>query len=431
MTSRFKVHVSSLAVILLLALAFGALRWADAGAARGTSSAARLAQQGAEPRAWIPFAILGGMPTEVTREPAATLTMEATATVAETPSATVEATASATPTLWPTVTATATITPTKGPDIPPGCPQPRMLCQPCPGCTPTPYPAEGTPTICPFCRPRAAAVDTPDPARLPIGDGKLSSAPEAGKIWSCTTEFGGGGAFKDGPWIKADGTFDFTAKAVVDGAVEWPHRLSITLQGDRRVVSANDLPRHSTGTYPVGTRDDAYQYDRNPNRIAEQTVAWNLPALPAEAAAASCVGLGPVGIMLTGAYIFNGLDALGRDALAHEIQDGCQGHPERSGSYHYHSLSLCAEDPGEGHSGLVGYAIDGFGIFGRRGEEGLDLSSSQLDACHGHTHEIDWDGQRRTMYHYHATLDYPYTLGCYRGTPLRTGGGGGGRPPRP
>ncbi|HRA20026.1 MAG TPA: YHYH protein, partial [Anaerolineae bacterium] len=271
---------------------------------------------------------------------------------------------------------------------------------------------------------------TPDPANLPIGDGKLSSAPEVGKVWSCTTEFGGGGAFKDGPWIRGDGTFDFTAKAVVDGAVEWPSQLTITLAGAVRTVTGNDLPRHATGTYPVSPQDDAYQYDRNPNRIAAQTVSWSLPAVPEEAASASCVGLGPVGVMLTGAYVFNGLDALGRDAVAHEIQDSCQGHPERNGSYHYHSLSLCAEDAGDGHSALVGYALDGFGIFGRRGEDGRELASADLDACHGHSHEVDWDGQRRVMFHYHATLDYPYTVGCYRGTPIRAGGGGG-RPPRP
>lgn len=433
------IHASSLALlVLLLTLALGYGRWSAGDLAARPQTGARLAQDDATGGLLIPLALLGGMPTEVQGGGGEEPTSAASATVVETALPSPEIPASATPTLWPTpsLTATAAITPTEAaqtatPGIPRECPEPRVICAPCPGCTATPAAVEGTPTVCPVCRPRRSAVDTPDPARLPIGDGKLSSAPEVGKIWSCTTEFGGGGAFKDGPWIKVDGTFDFTAKAVVDGQVDWPHRLSISLQGDRRVVSGNDLPRHSTGTYPIQTRDDAYQYDRNPNRIAEQTVAWSLPALPQEATAPSCVGLGAIGIMLSGSYVFNGLDALGRDAVAHEIQDGCQGHPERNGSYHYHSLSVCADDPGSGHSGLVGYALDGFGIFGRRGEDGLELASSQLDACHGHTNEIDWDGQRRTMYHYHATLDYPYTVGCYRGTPLRTGGGGGGRPPRP
>ena len=36
------------------------------------------------------------------------------------------------------------------------------------------------------------------------------------------------------------------------------------------------------------------------------------------------------------------------------------------------------------------------------------MSNDQLDECHGHTHDF-------LGYHYHATIEYPYTVGCYRG----------------
>jgi len=58
-------------------------------------------------------------------------------------------------------------------------------------------------------------------------------------------------------------------------------------------------------------------------------------------------------------------------------------------------------------------------LFGVRGERGDSLTSDDLDACHGHTHEIGWDGRRVTTYHYHATHEHPYTLSCFRGTPVR------------
>ena len=32
----------------------------------------------------------------------------------------------------------------------------------------------------------------------------------------------------------------------------------------------------------------------------------------------------------------------------------------------------------------MGYAIDGFGIFGRYGDGGKALTSADLDECHGH-----------------------------------------------
>ena len=126
-------------------------------------------------------------------------------------------------------------------------------------------------------------------------------------------------------------------------------------------------------------------------------------------------------MLLTGSPVFNAVDAGGRDAVAHELQDGCQGHPEIRGQYHYHNLTSCIADPGTGHSALVGYAFDGFGIYGTRGEDGKQLTNAALDECHGHTHAIEWDGRSVVMYHYHATAEYPYTVGCARGTVVRPG----------
>jgi hypothetical protein len=256
-----------------------------------------------------------------------------------------------------------------------------------------------------------------DLTRLPLGDGKLSNAPKAGWIWPCHTEPDAGGAGRDGPWIKGDGTYDLTAKAVVPGSVSWPHRFSIQVQQGRRVFSSNDLPPHPTGLFPIPADSTAYQYDRNPNRISEQNIFLELPANPVIAAQPSCAP-GAVGILLSGVSLFNALDAPGRDAVAHETQDQCQGHPQVSGVYHYHSVSTCVEKsrPANAHSPLVGYMVDGFGIYGRYGEGGKLLTSADLDECHGHTHKIDWDGKPVTMYHYHATWDFPYTAGCMRGS---------------
>ena len=256
-----------------------------------------------------------------------------------------------------------------------------------------------------------------DLTKLPLGDGKISSAPALGQIWACRIDPGGGGAFQDGPWIdKANGTFDYTKKAVVSGQVTWTPHFVMRIEGDRRIFTSNDLPNHPTGTFPIPSSDAAFRYDRNPNQIREQSVMVSLPANPTAAATPNCAP-GAVGILLTGSVLFNALDAPGRDAIAHETQDSCQGHPQISGVYHYHWVTTCLDDKRltGGHSALVGYALDGFGIFGRFGEKGAPLSSSDLDACHGHTHAIPWDGKMVVMYHYHATFDFPYTIGCLRG----------------
>jgi len=291
---------------------------------------------------------------------------------------------------------------------------------------------------------RAHEEGGPDLTHLPLGDGKLSTAPKRGYIWACRVDPQGGGAYRNGPWIHADGTYDFTKKAVVSGQVKWLSRYNIALRGDRRAFTTNDLPSHPTGTFPIPQTDEAYQYDRNPNSIRAQDFDFDLPADPALAPSPTCAP-GAVGILITGSVLFNSLDAPGRDAVAHETQDACQGHPQPGGVYHYHSVSTCIDDKRlpDGHSALVGYALDGFGIFGRYGEGGKLLSSADLDECHGHTHAIPWDGKMVVMYHYHATWDFPYTIGCMRGAYSQAamlkisgvgqgpGGGRGGQGPRP
>ncbi|HET7767362.1 MAG TPA: YHYH protein [Chloroflexota bacterium] len=258
-----------------------------------------------------------------------------------------------------------------------------------------------------------------DRSRLPAV-AAVSGVPQAGAIFACPAPLNGGGAFATGPWLRPDGTFDLTAKPTVDGAVQWTGRFTITLDGATRAFAGNGLPFHPTGVFPIARTDDAYAFDRNPNSIRAIPVTRVVPAQPALAEAPACLPMGPIGILRTGAVLFNALDAAGRDAVAHEIQDACFGHPGPMGSYHYHSLTPCLADARvhetpETHSPLVGYALDGFGIFGPRGEGGALLQTSDLDECHGHTHAVEWDGKRLSLYHYHATWSYPYTLGCFRG----------------
>lgn len=264
---------------------------------------------------------------------------------------------------------------------------------------------------------------------LPLGDGKISTAPKRDNVFVCQTRFDGGGAHREGNWIRGD-RWNPDLKPTVDGRVTWPNaRVAVTVEGRERVVRANNLPTHATGTYPVGRGDDAYQYDRNPNRIREREILLRLPADPVPAERPSCVPMGMIGFALTGTAIFNALDGLGRDAAAHEILDGCAGHPERSGQYHYHGPSPCTAEG----DGPIGYALDGFGIFGVHGEDGRELLNADLDACHGHVAVVPWNGARRAIYHYHLTREYPYSLGCYTGTPVSLGRGdrqpGGGQPP--
>ncbi len=266
---------------------------------------------------------------------------------------------------------------------------------------------------------QASSSSAPDLTRLPLGDGKVSYTPKAGYVYRCGPSNGGGGAFKDGPWIKSDGTFDLTAKAVVDGNVKWPNAsLSIKSNGAKRTIVTKDLPiNHDTGNFPISSTDDAYQYDRNPNRITEQSMTFSVPLSPTIASKPSCLSEGVIGVSISGVVIYDAMDALGRDAVAHETQDACSGHPQERGQYHYHSASNCLFGDGKANdTDLIGYALDGFGIYGPRDlSTGSILTNADLDECHGRTSEVMWEGKRVNMYHYVATYEFPYTISCFKG----------------
>ena len=265
-----------------------------------------------------------------------------------------------------------------------------------------------------------ATVSKPDLTKLPLGDGKTTtSGPKRGYLYSCRAYNGqGGGAGVDGPWIGSK-TFDYKNKATVDGKVKWPTaKVAFKTSGGSLLVTGNGLPvGATTGNFPIASSDDAYRYDRNPNSISQQTVDLSLPSKPTKASSPQCMG-GEVGIAVNGVPIFTAVDAGGRDAIAHEVQDSCAGHPQMSGIYHYHSGSPCLTKGGKA-KGLIGWALDGFPIFGPRDSQGRYLTNADLDACHGRTETVTLNGKKTKTYVYRATAEFPYTVGCFKGTPAQ------------
>jgi hypothetical protein len=260
-----------------------------------------------------------------------------------------------------------------------------------------------------------------DPSAIPLGDGYVSTSPRVGYVDSCTTQFGGGGAQVVGPWIdQAARTWDDATKIAVSGSVTWPGAsYSGGLVGSKRIVAFDDLPSHPTGVFPIASTDPAYAYDRNPNRIAGRSFRWSLPATPVAAARPTCTSLGPIGVLSDGVVLYNALDGGGRDAATHEVLDACGGHPDMSSSYHHHDVPPCllAKAP-KGRATLVGYALDGYGIYVVEDAAGTLPANTSLDACHGTTSPVPWNGRQVRMYHYVATLEHPYTVGCFHGTPI-------------
>ncbi len=250
-----------------------------------------------------------------------------------------------------------------------------------------------------------------DPTRLPLGDSKYSNSPKTGYIYPCDPKHYFSlplGSHTRGSWIHG-ATWDITRKPFVRGDVAWPNAFfAISARADKRVLRGNGLPVATrTGIFPIQRDDPAFAFDANPNPLKLN---------PTIAAEPSC--LQPqIGYALDGVVFQFALSSMmGHDEIAYEMQDACGGMPETAGIYHRHALSSCVPHINEKNV-LVGYALDGFGIFGPYDSTGKELTTNDLDECHGTTSPIMWDGKEVMMYHYVLTRDYPYTIGCFRGIP--------------
>ena len=271
-------------------------------------------------------------------------------------------------------------------------------------------------------------------AQLPLGDGMVSTTgPRSGWVWSCqAANPNAPGAQLAGPWIGTT-TWDPQRKIHVQGDVQWPAaRFSVSTTSTARVVTTNRLPVHEgTGVFPISASDPASRYDSNPNAITAAMVRVSLPLTPKAAAKPSCLGFGGIGVLNDGVLLFDALDAQGRDAVAHEVLDVCDGHPAPGGVYHHHDVPGCLMVTASGPATLVGYAFDGYGIYVIHKSDGTLPTNADLDACHGTTSVVPWNGRPTRIYHYVATAEFPYTLGCFHGTPVINNTGPPPGPPGP
>ncbi|XP_001189765.2 uncharacterized protein LOC755406 [Strongylocentrotus purpuratus] len=173
------------------------------------------------------------------------------------------------------------------------------------------------------------------------------------------------------------------------------------------LIKSNDIPDHDTGVFP--TRGE------NPNEIEEQDFSYRIAKNPVVNEESTCLPLGPIAIATNGIVMYNPWDTDDENAVegeGAEVFDECDGHPDGLGRYHYHKQpSSCLFTIIEGEpSPLVGVAFDGFAIYGPVNEYGVLLTSDDLDECHGRYNSGG-------VYQYHTTADFPYILGCFRGTP--------------
>jgi len=254
-------------------------------------------------------------------------------------------------------------------------------------------------------------------AALPLGTGKISTAPVVGSEWRCRAP-DGTQRVTTPPWVDTKtGTWDLETKAAVKGDVRYKKEFTATQVGDTEVLSGNGLPARA-GVFPVKPSDPAYRYNPDPTAVFAHNFKVTVPYDPTANASPSCEN-GIVGVADDGIPILDAFDADGNDAAGVETQDRCHGHPNDMVGYHFHSLSPCLLSKAElrDHTTVqVGWALDGFGIYVEYAGGKL-VTDADLDGCHGRTSTVPWHGKNVDIYHYDMTFEFPYVVGCFAGTP--------------
>jgi hypothetical protein len=224
-------------------------------------------------------------------------------------------------------------------------------------------------------------------------------------------------------WLRA-GEKDINGNiAMLDSPVA--DNVTIDIDQTSLIIHSRGLPNHPTGRFPESSSGPKGGRRGNPSYIQEQQNTFYIPLDPkvnprhfvtATDNSNRALPMGPIGTAMNGIAFFNPFDAQSTDAS--NLMDYCCGHPNQDGLYHYHKYPICMNSPwadeGAAHSPVIGFAFDGFPIYGPFESAGVlakDLTGQQAL----NDFNLHWDKDRG--WHYHVTPGkFPYVIGGYWGT---------------
>ncbi|MBP0001608.1 MAG: YHYH protein [Cyanobacteria bacterium SID2] len=186
---------------------------------------------------------------------------------------------------------------------------------------------------------------------------------------------------------------------------------SVTFTDTAMVVTSTAIPTHPTGAFPDFSDSNSDGQPDNPTAISPQNLQFSIPLTPTVDDTPTDVNslpTGAIGIAINGVPFYGPFNDSGQNAVDTEVFDFANGHPDAQGVYHYHQNPILLQQQigGSSVNRIIGYAFDGYPIYGINGEDGQP--PTDLDQFNGH------EGPDGT-YHYHITENFPYILGGYRG----------------
>jgi hypothetical protein len=217
----------------------------------------------------------------------------------------------------------------------------------------------------------------------------------------------------------------------------WGANVTVSFGSTTMRYRSNGIPNHARQAQyalpnpgvRIPTATTAYA---GTDPTAAQSYDFQIPLVPRKAASPTSTSLGTIGVMISGAALYNPYEADNstvamasnftvKNATGANIAflDVCNGHPTPMGAYHYHALPPCVTamvDTAGGPSHIIGVAFDGYLIYGDRDISGRQLAASQLDQCSGITSPTPEFPQG--IYHYVLlnTSSAASSIRCFTGT---------------
>lgn len=224
---------------------------------------------------------------------------------------------------------------------------------------------------------------------------------------------------------------------------KWNPTVKLTYSKNAVIMQPNGIPNHTRDAYyAVPISQEIVVPDASTSKIVKdptkaQTYKFTIPTSPKYSSKTTTTSLGSIGVMISGAVLYNPYEGDGKtvamasnftitnkNGITASFVDKCAGHPTPNmGAYHYHGLPSCVTsqvDQPSKPSHIIGFALDGFPIYGDRDIKGNKVSVNSLDKCNGiysATPEFP-----NGIYHYVllGSADARSSISCFHGEVDRT-----------
>lgn len=227
-------------------------------------------------------------------------------------------------------------------------------------------------------------------------------------------------------------------KASVDEA-GFASSVTVSCSETHAIISSDTYPDHTLMTGIIGTNEQVPVPADYAAPIILSPVLGDDP-LTRDAALGVAVNGVPI-------YDYTGGGEMSEADLAHHqarhdtLQTGqldvCGGHAGRGDDYHYHVKPTCMieEMANADENPIIGWAFDGFPIYGDTNPDGSIITEGALGICNGQADE-------QFGYRYHTSQEAPYIVQCLMGVvedfdrlprvrPLQAKTGGSAEPGKP